>query len=87
MQMLFSYIGAHFLTLLESLLIQEEPAVLAMIIKEAQLIISKIEALIQSKSPAAAAAVNPVLDLVNKATADAATAAGNAVVQDAQKVA
>lgn len=85
MQMLLTFIGSHLLTILENLLIQEEPAIVAQVEKEAQLLISKIESLLQAKSPAAAAALNPAINLVGTLTNDAVAAAGNAVAQDVAK--
>jgi len=85
MQMLLTFIGSHLLTILENLLIQDEPEIVAQVQKEAQLLISKIESLLQSKSPAAAAALEPALNLVGTVTNDAVEAAGNAVVQDVAK--
>ena len=85
MQMLLTFIGSHLLTILENLLIQEEPAIVAQVEKEAQLLISKIESLLQSKSPSAAAALNPALNLVGTLANDAVAAAGNAVAQDVAK--
>ena len=49
MQMLLTFIGSHLLTILESLLVQEEPVIVAQVEKEAQLLISKIESLLQAK--------------------------------------
>jgi hypothetical protein len=85
MQMLFTFIGSHLLTILESLLVQEEPVIIAQVEKEAQLLISKIQSLLQSKSPAAAAALNPAINLVGTLANDAVAAAGNAIVQDVPK--
>lgn len=84
MQMLLTFIGSHLLTILENLLVQEEPAIVAQVEKEAQLLILKIESLLQSKSPAAAA-LNPALNLVGTLANDAVAAAGNAVAQDVAK--
>jgi hypothetical protein len=85
MQMLLTFIGSHLLTILESLLVQEEPVIVAQVEKEAQLLISKIQSLLQSKSPAAAAALNPAINLVGTLANDAVAASGNAIVQDALK--
>jgi hypothetical protein len=85
MQMLLTFIGSHLLTILENLLVQEEPAIVAQVQKEAQLLIAKIESLLQSKSPAAAAALEPALNLVGTVAIDAVAAGGNAVVQDVAK--
>ena len=51
MTMLLTFIASHLLTILENLLVQEEPAILDMVEKEARLLISKIEALLASKIP------------------------------------
>lgn len=85
MQMLLTFIASHLLTILENLLVQEEPAIVAQVEKEAQLLILKIESLLKSKSPAAAAALNPAINLVGTLANDAVEAAGNAVVQDVAK--
>jgi hypothetical protein len=85
MQMLLTFIGSHLLTILEGLLVQEEPVIVAQVEKEAQLLIAKIESLLQAKSPAAAAALNPAINLVGTLANDAVAAAGNAVAQDVAK--
>ena len=82
MQMLLTFIAIHLLTILENLLVQEEPAIVAQVEKEAQLLILKIESLLKSKSPAAAAALNPAINLVGTLANDAVAAVGNVVVQD-----
>ena len=82
MQMLLTFIASHLLTILENLLVQEEPAIVAQVEKEAQLLILKIESLLKSKSPAAAAALNPAINLVGTLANDAVAAVGNVVVQD-----
>lgn len=83
--MLLTFIGSHLLTILENLLIQEEPVIVAQVQKEAELLIAKIESLIKSKSPATAQALEPALNLVGTVTNDAVAAAGNAAVQDVAK--
>jgi hypothetical protein len=83
MQMLLTFIASHLLTILENILIQEEPAIVAQVQKEAELLVSKIEYLLQKKSPAVAAALTPALNLVGTVATDAVSAAGNAAVQDA----
>ena len=85
MQMLLTFIGSHLLTILENLLIQEEPAIVAQVEKEAQLLISKIESLLQAKSAATASVLDPALNLVGTITNDAVSAVGNVVVQDVAK--
>lgn len=82
MQMLLTFIGSHLLTILETLLVQEEPVIIAQVEKEAQLLIAKIESLLQSKSPKAASVLNPALNVVSHLTNDAVSAAGNAIMQD-----
>ncbi len=82
MQMLLTFIGSHLLTILENLLLQEEPAIVAQVEKEAQLLILKIESLLQAKSPAAAKVLDPALNLVGTVAKDAVSAMGNVVVQD-----
>lgn len=82
MQMLLTFIGSHLLTILENLLIQEEPTIVAQVEKEAQLLILKIESLLQAKSPAAAKVLDPALNLVSNVTTDTVNAVGNVVVQD-----
>jgi len=85
MQMLLTFIASHLLTILENLLVQEEPAIVAQVEKEAQLLVLKIESLLKSKSPAAAAALNPAINLAGTIANDAVEAVGNAVVQDVAK--
>jgi hypothetical protein len=86
MQMLFTFIGSHLLTLLENLLIQEEPEIVAQVEKEAQLLISKIESLLEAKSPKAIAILEPSLNLVGSLTNDAVSAAGSAIADDVAKI-
>lgn len=48
MSMLLTFIASHLLTILENLLVQEEPVILDMVEKEARLLINKIEALLDA---------------------------------------
>lgn len=82
MQMLFTFIGSHLLTILENLLIQNEAAIVNQVQNEAKLLISKIESILQAKSPAAATILNPVLNLTSNLTNDAIVAVGNSLVKD-----
>lgn len=86
MQMLLTFLASHLLTILENLLVKEEPSVVAQVEQEARLLISKIESLLQAKSPAVAKVVDPALNLVSTLANDAVDAAGNAIVQDVPKV-
>ena len=84
--MLLTFIGSHLLTLLENLLIQEEPEIVAQVEKEAQLLISKIESLLAAKSPKAIAILEPSLNLAGSLTNAAVSAAGSAIADDVAKI-
>lgn len=72
---------SHILTFVESELLKEEPEIIAGLVKDVQSLISKLEALIATKSPTVAAVVNPVLSSVSTVAADAVQAAGVVVNQ------
>ena len=67
---------SHILTFVESELLKEEPTLLAALESDIQSLISKLESLIASKSPAVAAAVNPALNVASVVAVDAVQAAG-----------
>lgn len=70
--LILTLISTHLLSLIESELEAAEPAAVALILKEIQLLADKLESFITAKSPAVAAVVNPALSV-------AANDAGNAV--------
>lgn len=71
---------SHILTFVENELAKEEPQLVADVVAEIQLLISKLEAFVAGKSPAVAAAVNPVLAGVASVAVAAVQAAGDAAV-------
>ena len=78
---IISFLISHILTFVESELEKEEPAILASITHDIQSLIIKLESLIESKSPAVAAAVNPVLGTASNVAVAALQAAGSVIVQ------
>ncbi|HEY5236565.1 MAG TPA: hypothetical protein VIJ14_10330 [Rhabdochlamydiaceae bacterium] len=86
MSAIMGLIISHLLTVVENELIKEEPAMVAVVVKELQLLISKLENFIEGKSPAVAAIVNPVLDGVSGVAVNMVEAAGNAAVTTPQSV-
>ena len=83
MNLLLSYIINHLITAIEYELVREEPEVVAITVKEIELLISKLETYISTKSSPAAAVVNPILSEVGVVATAAVSAAGNAVAQSA----
>lgn len=61
MSFIITLLSSHLLSVLESELVANEPAIVAMITSEIQLLITKLESFIQAKEPALAAVLNPVL--------------------------
>jgi hypothetical protein len=76
---ILSLLISHILTFLESELIKAEPELVANIEADIKSLITKLETLISSKSPAAAAIANPVLTAVSNVADAAIEAAGNTV--------
>ena len=76
---IISLLISHILTFVESELMKEEPVLIAALTSDIQSLIAKLEALIEGKSPKAAAIVNPVLDAVSNVATVAVEAAGTAV--------
>ncbi len=85
MQMLLTFISSHLLTILESLLIKEEPQIVAQTQKEAQLLILKIESLLKSRYPTMEKVLDPMLNNANTINNDVIESIGNVVVQDVTK--
>lgn len=61
MSLVISLLCGHLLSVIESELIKEEPEIVSMIETELKLLITKIQYLLEQKSPAAAAVLNPAL--------------------------
>lgn len=78
MNLLLSYIAGHLLSIIEQELISEAPEVVAITVKEIELLISKLESYIASKSSPAAAVATPILNEVGTVLTAAVSAAGNA---------
>jgi hypothetical protein len=85
MHMLLALIASHLLTILENLLIQAEPAIVALAQKEAHLLIEKIESLLEAKAPKVASNLGPTFNMINTISNDAIEALGNTAVQDISK--
>jgi hypothetical protein len=79
MSAIMSLVVSHLLTIIENELITEEPAVLALVVQEIQLLISKLENFIQGKSPAIAAALNPALTAAGTVAVASVNAASNVI--------
>lgn len=82
MQMLLTFIGSHLLTILENLLVQNEPEIVSQVQKEAQLLVSKIESLLKAKAPQAAVILTPSINAMNTLVQDSASSVGNVIVKD-----
>lgn len=83
MNLLLSYIAGHLLSIIEQELISEAPEVVAITVKEIQLLISKLETYVASKSAPASALATPILNEVSTVATAAVSAAGAAVAQNA----
>lgn len=80
MNLLITLISSHLLTILENELMASEPEIVSMIVKEVELLINKLEAFINEKSPALASVLNPALDEANKLSSSAVNAAADDVM-------
>lgn len=76
MSFILTLLSSHLLSVLESELASNEPAIVNMIVKEMQLLVNKLEAFIAAKDPSLATVVNPVLTTVGNVAASALQAAG-----------
>jgi hypothetical protein len=79
MSFILTLLSSHLLSVLESELASNEPAIVNMIVQEMQLLVNKLEAFIAAKEPALAAVVNPVLTTAGNVAAQAVQAAGTVV--------
>lgn len=80
MSILLSILGSHIVRVVEDELVNDEPAVVDMIVKEIELLIMKLENLIANKSPEISGLCKPVLDDIGKAAVNMTQAAGDAAV-------
>ena len=80
MNFIISLLSTHLLSAIENELLQEEPAIIEIAVKEVELLISKLENLIVKKSPTAAAILEPVLTQVGKTAINMVQASGEAAV-------
>lgn len=76
-------LSSHLLSIVEHELLQEEPAILNMIVQEIELLVSKLENLLAAKSPKVAAVANPVLNAAGATAVHMVEAAGEAAVAGA----
>lgn len=80
---ILSLLVSHILTFVEGELAKEAPELVALVVKDIQSLISKLESMIAVKSSNAAGVVTPLLNLAQKVAVDAVQAAGQSVAQDA----
>ena len=79
MSMILTMLSNHLLTIIENEIVSEEPAAVALVVQELELLVSKIEAFIAGKSAAVANVVDPVVDAVAGAAEAGVAAAGAAL--------
>lgn len=84
MSLLLKALLGHVLSLIEKELVQNEPALVADVESEIQLLISRLENYLTNKSPLAAELVNPVLSGTVQAINAGVSAVGNAAVAESQ---
>jgi hypothetical protein len=80
MSAIMSLIISHLLTIIENELINEEPKIVNLIVEEIQLLINKLENLIENKSSGVAAVVNPALAVASIAAVNGINAASGAIM-------
>jgi hypothetical protein len=80
MNLLFSTLINHALTLAENLLIQNEPKIVEAVEAELKVFVLKFENLLSKKSPKVGAVLNPVLNQANTVVDRAINAAGHAAI-------
>lgn len=83
MNLILTLLSSHLLTVIENSLIANEPAIVATIEQEINLLITKLESFLQKKSPTASSIVTPILNSVNSVADVAVEAAGNAALAKA----
>ncbi len=83
MNLLLSYIAGHLLSIIEQELVNNEPEIVELTVKEIQLLIGKLESYISSKSSSVAAVANPVLNEVSTLATTGVSAAGYAIASSA----
>ena len=83
---ILSLISSHLLTIIEDELAAEEPAIVALVVQEIQLLISKLEAFIEAKQPIVAAVVNPALAVASTAAVNGDNAAASAIMSSVEPV-
>lgn len=82
MSLLLSALMSHILSLLEKELVNAEPEIVAVIIKEVNDLMSKLQSLIDSKKPSIAPIINPVIDTATKII-DSGIVSSGALLQQA----
>ena len=84
MNMLLTLISAHLLTIIENLLIADEPQIVAAAEQEVALLITKLESYLKKSSPVAAEVITPVLNGTQKVFNTGLNAAASAVAVEAK---
>lgn len=85
MSIILSLLSAHLISIIEGLIISSEPEIAAVVDKEIELLIAKLETYLQNKSPKASKIVNPVLNVVESVSQSAINAGGDTVVSTLQQ--
>jgi hypothetical protein len=81
MSAILSLVVSHVLVMIEQSLLAAEPQLQAEIIKEIEVLITKLQTYISSKNPSLASVINPVLQ-TTEVVADAAVEAGATAAVD-----
>lgn len=82
MSLLLSALMSHILSLLEKELVNAEPEIVAVIVKEVNDLMSKLQLLIDSKKPSIAPIINPVIATATKII-DSGIVSSGALLQQA----
>lgn len=80
MSVLLSALINHLLSVAETMLVKEEPQIVASVENELKLLVQKVENVLSKKSPRVAAVVNPTLTSVAAVADKAIDAAGKAAI-------
>lgn len=79
MSLLLSALIGHVLSLIEAEIAREEPAAIAAIAKELEVLVARLESYIALKNPQIAAVANPAIEVVTHVAIDAMNAAGDVI--------
>jgi len=81
MSLVLTSLSSHILTILENELVSSEPAIKNMIVQEIELLISKLENLIEKKSPKVAGVANTGLTELGKTLVNMVQVADDSIAQ------